>query len=116
MNGDAPAATVQRIALPALWTALALLTWGYFTDNLVPALLGVRLRTYVIGTALGIIPGTFVYASVGNGLGALLDEGQSPDLSVIFNVEVIVPILGLALLSLLPVLYKFVKARRGGRP
>jgi uncharacterized membrane protein YdjX (TVP38/TMEM64 family) len=86
----------------------------FWLVNLVPALLGVPLRTYVIGTAIGIIPGTFVYASIGNGLGAILDSGEQPDLTVIFNTEVLIPILGLAVLSLLPVLYKLVKARRGG--
>ncbi len=88
----------------------------FWLVNLVPALLGVPLRTYVIGTAIGIIPGTFVYASIGNGLGAILDSGEQPDLTVIFNTEVLIPILGLAVLSLLPVLYKLVKARRGGGP
>lgn len=85
----------------------------FWLVNLVPALLGVPLRTYVIGTAIGIIPGTFVYASVGNGLGAILDAGETPDLSVIFDAEVLIPILGLAVLALLPVFYKRFKARRG---
>ena len=52
---------------------------------------------------------------VGNGLGSLLDKGATPGLSIFFDVQVLTPILGLAVLSLLPVLYKMVKARRGGR-
>ena len=87
----------------------------FWLVNLVPALLGVPLKTYVIGTALGIIPGTFVFASVGNGLGTLLDKGATPGLSVFFDAQVLTPIVGLAVLSLLPVFYKMVKARRGGR-
>jgi uncharacterized membrane protein YdjX (TVP38/TMEM64 family) len=83
----------------------------FWLVNLVPALLGVPLKVYVIGTAIGIIPGTFVYASAGNGLGALLEKGESPNLSMIFDLEVLTPILGLAVLSLLPVFYKVVKAR-----
>ncbi len=85
----------------------------FWLVNLVPAFLGVPLRTYVIGTFFGIIPGGFVFASVGNGLGAVFDAGRTPDLSVIFNPEVLLPILGLALLSLVPVIYKLVKTRRG---
>lgn len=78
----------------------------FFLVNLAPAFLGVRLRTYVMATFLGIIPGTFVFASVGNGLGALFESGQDPDLGVIFQPEILLPIIGLALLSLLPIAYK----------
>lgn len=78
----------------------------FFLVNLAPAFLGVRLRTYVVATFFGIIPGTFVFASVGNGLGAVFDAGGDPDLGIIFQPEVLLPILGLALLSLIPVAYR----------
>ncbi|PCJ70403.1 MAG: hypothetical protein COA62_07350 [Rhodobiaceae bacterium] len=78
----------------------------FFLVNLAPAFLGVPLRTYVIATFFGIIPGTFVFASVGNGLGAVFDSGQDPNLGIIFQPEVLFPILGLAALSLVPVIYQ----------
>ena len=84
----------------------------FWLVNLVPAFLGVSLRTYVIGTFFGIMPGTFVYASVGRGLGSILAAGERPDLGIIFKAEVLIPLLGLALLALIPVIYKRVKARR----
>lgn len=83
----------------------------FWLVNLVPALLGVKLRTYTIGTFVGIIPGAFVYASVGSGLGAVFDEGKTPDLSVIFSPEILTPIIGLALLAMVPVVYKKFKNR-----
>lgn len=83
----------------------------FWLVNLVPALLGVKLRTYAIGTFVGIIPGAFVYASVGTGLGAVFDEGKTPDLGVIFSPEILTPIIGLALLAMVPVLYKKFKQR-----
>ena len=86
----------------------------FWLVNLVPAFLGISLRTYVIGTFVGIIPGTFVYASLGNGLGAILDAGEVPDLRVIFTPDILIPIVGLAILALLPVIYKKMKARRAG--
>jgi len=86
----------------------------FWLVNIAPAFLGVRLRTFVIGTAVGIIPGTFVYALVGNGLGAVFDAGGTPDLGVIFEPEILAPIVGLALLSLVPVAYKKIKARNAG--
>lgn len=78
----------------------------FFLVNLAPAFLGVPLRTYVLATFFGIIPGTFVFASVGNGLGAIFDRGGEPDLGIIFQPEVLIPILGLAVLSLVPVIYR----------
>jgi len=78
----------------------------FWLVNLVPALLDVRLSTYVIATFVGIIPGTFVFANVGAGLGAVFDSGEEPDLGVIFQPAVLVPILALAALSLVPVLYQ----------
>ena len=83
----------------------------FWLVNIVPAVLGVALSTYVLGTAIGIIPGSFVYASVGNGLGAVFDAGQSPDLGIIFSPEIILPIVGLAILAILPVLYKKLRGR-----
>lgn len=86
----------------------------FWMVNLAAAFLAVPLRVFVFGTAVGIIPGTFVYASVGNGLGAVLDAGGRPDLSLILHKEILLPIVALALLSLVPVIYRAVKARKGG--
>ncbi len=86
----------------------------FFVVNLVPAFLGVRLRTYVIGTAVGIIPGSFVFTSVGAGLGSLFDmaTGGEIELSGILTPEIVTALVGLAVLSLLPVAYKKYQARR----
>lgn len=78
----------------------------FFVVNLAPAFLGVSLRNYVIATFFGIIPGTFVFASIGNGVGAVFDAGGEPDLSLILAPEILGPILGLAALALIPVFYK----------
>jgi len=85
----------------------------FWLVNLVPALLGVPARTFVIGTFLGIIPGTAVFCSVGNGLGVIFDSGGKPDLGVIFAPAVLGPLLALAALSLVPVIYKRIKAAKG---
>lgn len=41
--------------------------------NLAPALLGVPLKTYVLGTFLGIIPGTIAFTLAGAGLGSVVE-------------------------------------------
>ncbi len=81
----------------------------FWVVNIVPALLDVRLRIFVVATFLGIIPGSFVYVLVGNGLGSILKTGQQPNLGIIFQPQVLVPLVALALLSLLPILYKKLK-------
>lgn len=78
----------------------------FWLVNLVPALVGVPLGIYVLGTFFGIMPGTVVYASLGNGVGALIAAGQRPDLGIIFSPEILGPMIGLAILALLPVIYK----------
>lgn len=45
----------------------------FFVVNVVPALLGVPLRTYVLGTLIGIIPGTAAYSVLGSGLGSVVE-------------------------------------------
>ena len=78
----------------------------FFLVNIAAGLLGMRLWTYVVATFIGIIPGTFVYAGLGNGLGAVFDAGGSPDLGIIFRPAILWPLIGLAVLSLLPVLWR----------
>jgi uncharacterized membrane protein YdjX (TVP38/TMEM64 family) len=75
----------------------------FWLVNLVPALVGVRLGTFVLATFLGIIPGSFVYASLGSGLGSVIEE---PDLAIVFEPRVLLPVVGLAILALIPVGYK----------
>ncbi len=87
----------------------------FWLVNLVPAFLGVSVRTYIIGTFFGIMPGSLVYASVGNGLGAVFEAGGTPDLGIIFKPEVLLPILALAALSLVPVIYKKVRSGRAAK-
>src|SRR5258708_14750632 len=42
----------------------------FWLVNLVPAFFGVRLRTFVMASFVGMAPGTFVYASLGEGAAA----------------------------------------------
>ena len=84
----------------------------FFVVNLVPAFLGVPLRTYVIATFVGIIPGTVVFASIGAGLGSIFDSMQEFSLKGALTPQVLTALVGLGLLSLIPVVWKRVKASR----
>ncbi|MDE0060349.1 MAG: TVP38/TMEM64 family protein [Defluviicoccus sp.] len=87
----------------------------FWLVNLVPAFLGVKIRVYVLSTLFGIVPGTFVYALVGDGAGAVLDAGGDLDLGIIFEPRILAPIAGLALLACIPIVYKRFRSRRGAQ-
>ncbi len=78
----------------------------FFVANLIPAFLAVPLYRFVVSTFLGIIPGALVYTSVGAGLGEVFARGETPDLGIIFEPHILLPILGLCALSLLPIAIK----------
>lgn len=96
----------RRDAFAYLLVLRLLPLFPFWLVNIVPAALGVRLRTFAAATAIGMLPGAFVYAAVGAGLGSVIDQGGRPDLGILFTPEVLLPILGLALLALLPVLVR----------
>lgn len=85
----------------------------FFVANLVPALVGVSLSRFVMTTFLGIIPGTVVYTSVGAGLGEVFARGETPDLGIIFEPHILLPILGLCALAVLPIVIKGLSGKKG---
>jgi uncharacterized membrane protein YdjX (TVP38/TMEM64 family) len=84
----------------------------FFVVNLVPAFAGVGLRSFVLATLLGIIPGTFIYATAGAGLGDVLAQGGEVGLGQILNPRIVTALAGLAVLALLPVAVRFWRSRR----
>lgn len=72
----------------------------FFIVNLVSGLTRVNVGTYMLATAIGIIPGSFVYAYAGRQLGTIssLKEIASPNVIGAFVL--------LGLLALVPVVYK----------
>ena len=84
----------------------------FFIINIAAGVLGVRLRTFFFGTLLGIIPGSFTYAWGGSGLGYALSKGKEIDMGIIFEPKVLFPIIVLAALSVIPVVYKKLKSKK----
>ncbi len=75
----------------------------FWIVNLAAAYVGMRVRIFAFATFIGIIPGTLVFSSMGSGLGDLLDQGQMPDIGIIFAPNIFLPLLGLAILALAPI-------------
>ncbi|OGT36502.1 MAG: hypothetical protein A3F11_11730 [Gammaproteobacteria bacterium RIFCSPHIGHO2_12_FULL_37_14] len=82
----------------------------FWVVNIIPALLGVKTSTFMITTAIGIIPGTIIYVALGNGLGKFVDYDYGANLDIISDPTILFPLLGLAFLSILPILYKWIKS------
>lgn len=94
--------------------------------NLAPALLGVPLRTYVLGTLLGIIPGTTAFSVAGSGLGSVVEAqnavykaclAKNPgggdalcpytiDTSKLVTTELLVAFAALGIVALIPIAIK----------
>lgn len=78
----------------------------FWLVNLAAALCGMRLRQFTIATLIGIIPATFITASIGAGVGGVLARGEKPDFGVLFSWPVLGPLLALAALSVTPVIWR----------
>ena len=72
----------------------------FWLVNLAPAFTDIPLRTYVLATAIGIVPGTFVYANLGKSLGSINSLGD------LLSRETIGAFVLLALFALAPPLIK----------
>lgn len=102
-------ASFNRDAVSYMLILRLLPIFPFFIVNLGAALVGVRFPVFMLTTFFGIMPGTFVFASIGNGISVLLQAGERPDLSVMSKPEIALPILGLAVLSMAPMVWRRIK-------
>ncbi|MCB1882427.1 MAG: TVP38/TMEM64 family protein [Geminicoccaceae bacterium] len=84
----------------------------FWLVNIVPAFLGVPLRTYALATPIGIAPATVVYAGIGSGLGDVIERGGDIGLGTVLTPGVLLPLAGLGLLALLPIALKRWRRRK----
>ena len=101
------------------WSSLMLLRlvplFPFWLVHLAAAFTGVSVTTFVATTVIGIIPGSFVFSSIGNGINALFEAGAEPDLGLfplLARPDFLIPILGLAALSLIPIVYRAFAAKK----
>jgi uncharacterized membrane protein YdjX (TVP38/TMEM64 family) len=83
----------------------------FWLINIVPALLGMRLHRFALATFIGIIPGAIVYAGLGDGFAMLFEKGEKPNLGIVFEWRILLPLIGLAALSLVPIAYQRLKKK-----
>lgn len=103
---DAIRASLQRDGFSYLLAIRLVPVFPFWLVNLSAGLSGMRLLPYSAATVIGIMPATFVYASIGAGLGQVLAHGGRPDLGIVFSPGILLPLIGLAALSLLPIAWR----------
>jgi uncharacterized membrane protein YdjX (TVP38/TMEM64 family) len=81
--------------------------------NVASGLLGVNARTFIVATFIGIAPATFVFAGLGRGLGRVFDKHKPLDMHLIFQAQILYPLIGLAILALVPPMVQALRRRRG---
>lgn len=87
----------------------------FWLVNLAPAFFGVSVVTFVVTTFVGIIPGAFVFASIGNAANSAFEAGDQLDLSLttlLSRPDFYIPIFGLIVLSLIPIVYRAFFAKK----
>lgn len=80
----------------------------FYIANLLPAFTGVRPRIYVLGTFIGIIPGTLAYSFLGSGLGEIFENQEKISLNSLVDDTIFYALGALAVLSICPIIYKIV--------
>ncbi len=81
----------------------------FFLINLLAGLTSISLRTYVVTTAIGIIPGTLIYANAGSQLATV------ESVSDIFSGRIIMALILVALVMLLPIAFQSVRGAMSKR-
>jgi uncharacterized membrane protein YdjX (TVP38/TMEM64 family) len=80
--------------------------------NIASGLLDVKASTFIIATFTGIIPATVVFAGLGSGLGKLFDKGVAPNMHLFLRPQILLPVAGLAILALIPPIWRAIASRR----
>ncbi len=78
----------------------------FFLVNLACGITGLPLRTYILGTMVGILPGSFVYANAGASIASINTMGD------VASPRVLVSLALLGLFALIPTVYKKIRASR----
>ena len=106
-------AALQDNAWSVLLTMRLIPVVPFTLTNLLPAFVGVRLSTFALTTVIGILPACLIYTSLGAGLSEVFARGEMPGLATLTRPEFILPLVGLGLLAMLPLLVKLYKRSRG---
>ncbi|MBG18498.1 MAG: TVP38/TMEM64 family protein [Rhizobiales bacterium] len=96
----------EKDALSYLFVLRLAPVFPFFVINIAPAFFGVPLRTYLIATFFGILPGTFAYSWLGQGVDSVLlaaaDAGREVSVGDLVTPEITIAFVALALVAAIP--------------
>ncbi|WP_420406755.1 TVP38/TMEM64 family protein [Hoeflea sp.] len=88
----------------------------FFIMNIAPAFFDIKLRTYVAATFLGILPGTFAYAWLGQGLDSVIvsaaEAGREVSIADLVTPQITIAFAGLAIVAAIPTIIRKFRARK----
>jgi len=103
---------LDRNAFSYLLTLRLIPAVPFVLINVASGLAAAPMRAYAAATFLGILPATFIYSAIGAGLGTLFERGERPNLKIVLEPQFLLPLLGLAFLSLaLPLIVRAVRGK-----
>ncbi|MFT6834841.1 MAG: putative membrane protein YdjX (TVP38/TMEM64 family) [Francisellaceae bacterium] len=84
----------------------------FFIINIAAGIVGVRMRIFILASLIGMTPCAFIYAWIGSGLSSIITQQTKLDLNIFIKPSVIIPLLALAILTMIPVFLKFRQNRK----
>jgi uncharacterized membrane protein YdjX (TVP38/TMEM64 family) len=88
----------------------------FFVVNIAPAFFNVSIRDYVVATFFGILPGTFAYAFLGQGVDSVLmaakDAGRNVAVSDLVTPDITIAFAALAAVAAIPLIVKKFRSRQ----
>jgi uncharacterized membrane protein YdjX (TVP38/TMEM64 family) len=103
-------AGVRRDAFSYIVTLRLIPVMPFWLANLALGFLDIPPGVFVSASFVGILPVSVVYAGLGANLNLLFARRQRPDLHLVLRPEVLLPLVGLALLAMAPIIAR--KLRR----
>lgn len=85
----------------------------FWLTNVAAGLIAIPFWTFFLASLIGIFPVGLIYAGIGSGLEHLFASGRPLSLHALITPRMLLPLIGLAVLSVLPILYQRRRARRG---
>jgi len=83
----------------------------FWLINIVAGLLNVRFIVFFLTTLIGIMPASLIYVAIGSGLHEIFAVNKAVDFHIIFKANILLPLVGLAVLAVVPVFYQKIRRR-----